>query len=466
MSAGLEVADVFRRHGEAYRRAHDGHLGRVERRVMSAIELCRTAALGGHTEACADCGLVRCAYNSCRNRHCPKCQGQARAEWLAARQAELLPVPYFHVVFTLPAPVAEIAFQNKADGLRHPVPRRGRDAAHHRRRSEASRRRDRPRRRAPHLGPEPAPSSARPLRRAGRRPLARRHALGRLPARLLPAGPRALAALPPPVPRRAARRLRRPAISASSAISPASRRARRLRPPAPRTAPRRLGRLCQAALRRTRPGARLSRPLHPPRRHRQLPPGQHDRHRRRLPLEGLSPPRQVEGHDARRRRVHPPLPAPHPAGRLPSHPPLTASSPTATAPPSSRSAGQDHRRSRARSIAARAAAAPWSGSASCCARHPLARPSGTTPRDATAAPRRRSSGTGRRSRPARDRCVAATPSLPATAARRPRTVDHAPPHHSASPPIARRRRDRPAEIATPRARHGAVSDQPPPTQSP
>ena len=94
--------------------AHDGHLGRVERRVMSAIELCRTAALGGHTEACADCGLIRCAYNSCRNRHCPKCQGSARADWLAARQAELLPVPYFHVVFTVPAPVAEIAFQNKA----------------------------------------------------------------------------------------------------------------------------------------------------------------------------------------------------------------------------------------------------------------------------------------------------------------------------------------------------------------
>ena len=105
---------VFRRHGEAYRRAHDAQLGRVERRVMSAIELCRTAALGGHTEACAECGLVRCAYNSCRNRHCPKCQGQARAEWLAARQAELLPVPYFHVVFTLPAAVAEIAFHNKA----------------------------------------------------------------------------------------------------------------------------------------------------------------------------------------------------------------------------------------------------------------------------------------------------------------------------------------------------------------
>ena len=113
MAAAWEVADVFRRHGDTYRRLHDGHLGRVERRVMSAIALCRTAALGGHAESCADCGFVRNAYNSCRNRHCPKCQGRARAAWLAARQAELLPVPYFHVVFTMPAPAAEIAFQNK-----------------------------------------------------------------------------------------------------------------------------------------------------------------------------------------------------------------------------------------------------------------------------------------------------------------------------------------------------------------
>ena len=114
MSAGLELAEIFRRHADAYRRVHDAHLGRVERRVMSAIELCRTAALGGHVQQCSDCDLVRHAYNSCRNRHCPKCQGRTRAEWLAARQAELLPAPYFHVVFTLPAPVAEIAFQNKA----------------------------------------------------------------------------------------------------------------------------------------------------------------------------------------------------------------------------------------------------------------------------------------------------------------------------------------------------------------
>jgi hypothetical protein len=109
----FELADVFRRHGESYQRANAGHLGRVERRVMTAITACRTAALGGHVEACDECGLTRIAYNSCRNRHCPKCQGAARAEWLAAREAELLPVPYFHVVFTLPPAAAEIAFQNR-----------------------------------------------------------------------------------------------------------------------------------------------------------------------------------------------------------------------------------------------------------------------------------------------------------------------------------------------------------------
>src|ERR1019366_2899656 len=113
-SPAIEMADVLRRHGDAYRQAHDGPLGRVERRVMSAITACRTAVLGGHVEACDDCGATRVAYNSCRNRHCPKCQGPARARWLADRQAELLPVPYFHVVFTLPAAIGAIAYQNKA----------------------------------------------------------------------------------------------------------------------------------------------------------------------------------------------------------------------------------------------------------------------------------------------------------------------------------------------------------------
>ncbi|HEX4860185.1 MAG TPA: IS91 family transposase [Rhizomicrobium sp.] len=109
----FELADVFNRHGEGYERANAGHLGRVERRVIGAITACRTAALGGHVERCDDCGHTHIAYNSCRNRHCGKCQGAARAEWLGARQAELLPVPYFHVVFTLPPAAAEVAFQNK-----------------------------------------------------------------------------------------------------------------------------------------------------------------------------------------------------------------------------------------------------------------------------------------------------------------------------------------------------------------
>jgi hypothetical protein len=114
MRPALEVADIFRRHGAAYRANQTGSLTAGQRRVMAAIELCRTAALGGHVECCQDCGDIRIAYNSCRNRHCPKCQGLTRAQWIADRQAELLPVPYFHIVFTVPAPIAGIALQNKA----------------------------------------------------------------------------------------------------------------------------------------------------------------------------------------------------------------------------------------------------------------------------------------------------------------------------------------------------------------
>jgi hypothetical protein len=110
----IEVADIFRAAGSAYRAAHAGHLSLAQLKVMSAIENCRTAALGGHVEACEDCGQWRIAYNSCRNRHCPKCQGAAARTWLAEREADLLPVGYFHVVFTLPAEVADIASQNKA----------------------------------------------------------------------------------------------------------------------------------------------------------------------------------------------------------------------------------------------------------------------------------------------------------------------------------------------------------------
>jgi hypothetical protein len=111
----LEVADIFRAHGPAWRRVQAGHLSLGQLKVMSAVEHCRTAALGGHVARCEECDHIHIAYNSCRNRHCPKCQGAAAKEWLADREAELLPVPYYHVVFTLPAPIADIAYQNKAE---------------------------------------------------------------------------------------------------------------------------------------------------------------------------------------------------------------------------------------------------------------------------------------------------------------------------------------------------------------
>jgi hypothetical protein len=110
----LEVADIFRDHGAAWRRANVGRVSLDQMKVMSAIERCRTAALGGHVARCEGCAHTVIAYNSCRNRHCPKCQGAAAKKWLVAREADLLPVPYFHVVFTLPAAIADIAYQNKA----------------------------------------------------------------------------------------------------------------------------------------------------------------------------------------------------------------------------------------------------------------------------------------------------------------------------------------------------------------
>jgi putative transposase/transposase-like zinc-binding protein len=110
----LEVADIFRDHGPAWRRANAGHVSLGQLKVMAAIESCRTAALGGHVARCEDCTHTTIAYNSCRNRHCPKCQGAAARQWLTEREAELLPVPYFHVVFTLPAAIADLAYQNKA----------------------------------------------------------------------------------------------------------------------------------------------------------------------------------------------------------------------------------------------------------------------------------------------------------------------------------------------------------------
>src|SRR5689334_11525002 len=109
----LEVADILRDHGPAWREANRGHVSLDQLKVMSAIERCRTAALGGHVARCEDCAHTVIAYNSCRNRHCPKCQAAASRAWLTDREAELLPVPYFHVVYTLPAQLRDLAYQNK-----------------------------------------------------------------------------------------------------------------------------------------------------------------------------------------------------------------------------------------------------------------------------------------------------------------------------------------------------------------
>jgi len=110
----LEVADIFRTAGPAWRSEQQGHLSLAQLKVMSAIEQCRSRALGGHVLRCTACDEPQIAYNSCRNRHCPKCQGSAALHWLEDRQADLLPVEYFHVVFTLPAPIAAIGYYNKA----------------------------------------------------------------------------------------------------------------------------------------------------------------------------------------------------------------------------------------------------------------------------------------------------------------------------------------------------------------
>ena len=217
----LEVQDIFRACGPAWRRRQAGHLSLGQLKVMAAIERCRTAALGGHVAACEDCGHIHVAYNSCRNRHCPKCQGAAARDWLAARQAELLPVPYFHVVFTLPAPIADIAYQNKASvyGILFKAASEtlltiAADPKH-------LGRHDRHHRGASHLGLGDDTPPPCPLHRPRRRHRTRRVTMDRLPPRLLPAGAGALAAVPTPVPGQARRRPpRRP--------PPVLRRARRL----------------------------------------------------------------------------------------------------------------------------------------------------------------------------------------------------------------------------------------------
>ena len=166
------MADIFRRRGPAWRASHAGHVSLGQLKVMSAIERCRTAALGGHVERCEDCAHLRISYNSCRNRHCPKCQAAAAKEWLADRQAELVPVPYYHVVFTMPAPIADMAYYNKAVIYGILFKAAAETLDYDRGRPKASRRSHRPHCGAAQLGLRTHPSPARAYYRAGRRPLA------------------------------------------------------------------------------------------------------------------------------------------------------------------------------------------------------------------------------------------------------------------------------------------------------
>ena len=207
----LEVADVFRRYGETFRKENDASLSTAQRRVMSAIEVCRTAALGGHRDQCDHCAHEHVSYNSCRNRHCPKCQSLERAEWIEKRHAELLDCQYFHVVFTVPEDIASIAFQNKevvygilfrtaAETLRTIAADPNHLGAEIGFFSVLTRGAAAPLYLSPDkvcislrlwsMGTEPAPSSSSALRRSRRRSLIRRRTLDLLPPRFLPAGTR------------------------------------------------------------------------------------------------------------------------------------------------------------------------------------------------------------------------------------------------------------------------------------
>ena len=296
----LEVADIFRAHGPAWRQAQHGHLSLGQLKVMSAIEQCRSAALGGHVLRCDACAQVQIAYNSCRNRHCPKCQARAARRWLEARQADLLPVDYYHLVFTLPAPISAIAYYNKAVIYDLLFAVAARDAAHHRRRPEASRRADRRDPGPAYLGLGAHASSACARHRAGGglAPDGERW-VNCKPGFFLPV--RVLSRL---FRRRFLEELGHGASRRPAAVLRGVRRAHRragVRPMARAAARVRMGRLRQTPLCRTGRGARLSVALHPSGGDLEPATAGPRRTRRHLPLEGLPRHGQdaLQDHDAR-----------------------------------------------------------------------------------------------------------------------------------------------------------------------
>ena len=293
----LEVADIVRCAGQAFLEHSRKWINWQHQKVLLAITRCRTAALGGHRDQCSDCGHTAISYNSCRNRHCPRCQGNARLRWLKAREQELLPTRYVHAVFTLPRELAPLALQNKRliyNLLFHASAETLLEIA-----------RD-PR----HLGAEIgffsvlhswnqrlAVSSPCPLRAGRRWSGAGSLPLDLRPALLLSAYRRAQPCLPRQVRRRTSQRLpSRPAPVPRQ--PPAHGRAARLCSMAAGTVPPRLGCLLQAALRRAGTCAALSRRLHPSRRHLQRQAGRSLREQRDLPMARLRPRQQEEVHDS------------------------------------------------------------------------------------------------------------------------------------------------------------------------
>src|SRR5580704_14693851 len=281
-----EVADVFRRYGEVYRDKHGASMSTGQRRVMTAIELCRTAALGGQIEQCDQCGQQRICYRPCGNRHCPKCQSLARAEWIEDRQAELLNCEYFHVVFTVPDKIAAIAHQNKEVVYNILFQATAETLRTISRRSETPRRGDWLLRCPAQLGEQLDASSAPALRRPRRWDLARRRPLGLLQAGLLPLRTRAVSTISSSVSGASPKRLRlkETKILLRPGEVPRSPRVSQLPVPTKQIG---VGCLCQTALRGTRKGTRLCRPLYPSRSHLEQPLAGHRRRSSELPIQGL-----------------------------------------------------------------------------------------------------------------------------------------------------------------------------------
>src|ERR1017187_4237678 len=268
----LEVADLIRAAGMAFFEHSRKWFTWLHLKILTAIVCCRTSALGGHIDECSGCGHRAISFNSCRNRHCPKCQSNARDRWLEARRRELLPTRYVHVVFTLPRELAPLCVTEQTRGLQPLIPGQRRDVAGRRARPAASRRRDRLLQRAAYLESETAASSVCPLRGSGRRIGSRSHPVDR-------GGDRLLLTRESPEPRFPRQVRRRPAGTARQRQPRISRRtggpgvATRIRRHAALPVPLRLGGLLQAPFRRCRTRAPLFGRLHASRGHLESSPG-------------------------------------------------------------------------------------------------------------------------------------------------------------------------------------------------